>query len=224
MARGPARAKGMDTMQRPIFYLSLILGIALSLPGCGSSTTAKRRTTPKTTDAVVLPPPSGPVVVFPVQPGAGEQAVIAAAQDELGSFLVSAVSGGRYLVAQDRTTCKPGDPSVCKDLDLCAAEVRTRVCEFATTEAEPTACHDVVLKDGYAVEVAVHAPFVGVEMIAGVCVDAERKQSPIAPNTLWWRMPREGHPRGFIIDMAAGGGSPAPGGTTWYTVPVVPQP
>lgn len=216
-------------MRHAIFTISLILGIALSASGCGSSAPAKRRAAASPSDAVELPPPAGPVVVFPVQPGSGEQSVIAAAEDEIGSFLTTANQSGLFSVAQDRTMCAPGEPGRCKELPVtvCADSVETRVCEFDEVEGEPSVCHDVVIEDGHAVEIATSAPYVGVEMRAGVCVDAERRPTPIEPGLLSWCFPSENHPRApgggrSCVDMAEGGGSPSPGGGTWYTMPVVP--
>lgn len=215
-------------MRHTILYFSLILGIALSVTGCGSSAPAKRRTSATPADAVELPPPAGPVVVFPVQPGSGEESVIAAADDEKDSWLKARNTAGYYAVAQDRTVCHPNTKE-CQEAptSVCADSVETRVCEFNEVGGPPIACHDVTLMDGHAVEIATSAPYVGVEMRSGVCVDAERFSTPIKSGALFWCFPDASHERApgdgkRCVDMAAGGGSPAPNGGTWYTVPVVP--
>lgn len=216
-------------MRHMFLYFSLILGIALSLPACGSSTTpVKRRTTTAPTDAVELPPPAGPMVVFPVVPGAGEQSAINAGNDELGSVLVEKNKDGRYVVAQDRTVCDP-DTKECREaVDRCAVVVATRILAFDDPEKEPTETWDVTLRDGEAVSVATDAPYVGVEMRAGVCVDSERLATPLDPGALLWCFPDSGHERSpgngkRCEDMATCGGSPTPNCKSWYTVPVVPK-
>jgi hypothetical protein len=202
-------------MYRSMILFLLCAGIALS-GACGADSyaaPAKRGTT------TTVPPGT-------VQPGKHEPTVLAAAPDEPDALLVWAHHGESLVLTTSRHVCAPGG-APCKDLPetVCAEEVQTEVCTLDELDGEPE-CRPVTLRIGDEThELVQSAPYSALRMVPGLCLDAVRLPDPLAPGSLWWRQADPAHPRGWIVDMAEGGGTPQPGpdgspSTEWYTHPV----
>lgn len=204
-------------MRHLICYFSLILGISLSVTGCGSSAPAKKKAT-KTAPSE-MQEWKDPTLIF-IGPGAGEEAITAPApQVEWGSYYQFACQGATQLqVGQDQTTCGRDEHGAIKcgeNTRTCHPTVSTKICAFDALTSEPRDCVDVVLNADEPVTVPVTGPYMGLLMVDGSCLDAVSLADPVPPNRYYWRMPD-----GSVEDMFKGGGSTSPGADTWYDVPV----
>lgn len=171
------------------------------------------------------------VTYAPIVPGQGERALTLAAPDETGSFWVWATRSRRSLeIVHGNVNCRPGTQE-CQTLPTqgtderpfaCGNPVTTRVCEFAALDAEPTNCRTITLTPDSVASVPLSGanPYAGVEFPpqkdGGLCLAGTRQTTAIPCGEWFWIFP-PGHERqGSDPDLCKGGGSPAPGGHTWY--------
>ena len=171
------------------------------------------------------------VTYAPIVPGHGERALTLAAPDETGSFFVWTTHGARTLeIVHGNVNCRPGTQE-CTTLPAQGTNdrpfaggnpVTTRVCEFAALDDSPANCRTITLSP----DTVAAVPLTGANQYAGVefpvqrdgglCLAGERMTTPIPCGEWFWVFP-PGHERSDADpDMCRGGGSPAPGGHTWY--------